>query len=76
MTKTNNRLTAEEVKKLRQVDFAKKPGFETAETMLVREAGSPERASSTPRHWHGIMEKCCATATRHSASPKRSWPSA
>ena len=46
MTTTNNRLTAEEVKKLRQTDFAKKPGFETAETMLTREvgkAGSPER---------------------------------
>ena len=47
MTTTNNRLTAEEMKKLRQTDFAKKPGFETAETMLAREvgkAGSPERA--------------------------------
>ena len=47
MTTTSNRLTAEEVKKLRQVDFAKKPGFETAETMLAREVGetgSPERA--------------------------------
>lgn len=46
MTTMNNRLTAEEVKKLRQVDFAKTPGFETAETMLAREvgkAGSPER---------------------------------
>ena len=47
MTTTSNRLTAEEVKKLRQTDFAKKPGFETAETMLAREVGetgSPERA--------------------------------
>ncbi len=47
MTTKNNRLTAEEVKKLRQVDFGKKPGFETAETMLAREvgeAGSTERA--------------------------------
>ena len=46
MTTTSNRLTAEEVKKLRQTDFAKKPGFETAETMLAREVGetgSPER---------------------------------
>ena len=37
----------EELKKLRQVDFAKKPGFETAGTMLAREVGeaeSPERA--------------------------------
>ena len=46
MTTMNNRLTAEELKKLRQTDFGKKPGFETAETMLTREvgkAGSPER---------------------------------
>ena len=39
MTTTNNRLTAEELKKLRQTDFGKKPGFETAETMLAREVG-------------------------------------
>ena len=47
MTTMDNRLTAEEVKKLRQVDFGKKPGFETAEAMLAREvgeAGSTERA--------------------------------
>lgn len=47
MTTMNNRLTAEELKKLRQTDFGKKPGFETAETMLAREvgeAGSTERA--------------------------------
>ena len=47
MTTMNNRLTAEELKKLRQTDFGKKPGFETAETMLAREVGetgSPERA--------------------------------
>ena len=46
MTTMNNRLTAEELKKLRQTDFGKKPGFETADTMLAREvgeAGSPER---------------------------------
>lgn len=46
MTTTNNRLTAEELKKLRQMDFGKKPGFETAENMLAREVGeegSPER---------------------------------
>ena len=39
MTTTNNRLTAEELNKLRQTDFGKKPGFETAETMLTREVG-------------------------------------
>ncbi len=42
-----DRLTAEEMAKLRQTDFSKKPGFETAEAMLAREvgeAGSPERA--------------------------------
>ena len=35
MTTMNNRLTAEELKKLRQTDFGKKPGFETADTMLI-----------------------------------------
>lgn len=47
MTTTNNRLTAEELKKLHQTDFSKKPSFETAETMLAREvgeAGSQEHA--------------------------------
>ena len=47
MTTTNNRLKAEELKKLRQIDFSKKPGFETAENMLAREvgeAGTSERA--------------------------------
>ncbi len=39
MTTMKNRLTEEELKKLRQVDFVKKPGFETAETMLAREVG-------------------------------------
>lgn len=39
MTTMNNRLTAEELKKLRQTDFGKKPGFETVETMLAREVG-------------------------------------
>ncbi len=39
MTTINNSLTAEELKKLRQVDFSKKPGFETAESMLAREVG-------------------------------------
>ena len=79
MTTMNNRLTAEEVKKLRQTDFGKKPGFETAETMLTREVGKAEvrnATSSTPRHWHGTMVRCCATAARSSASPKRNWRSA
>ena len=54
MTTTNNRLTAEKVKKLRQTDFAKKPGFETAEPMPAREAGetgSPERAEFNAKEW-------------------------
>lgn len=47
MITNDNRLTADELKKLRQVDFGKKPGFESVETLLAREvgeAGSPERA--------------------------------
>ena len=46
MTTMNNRLTAEELKKLRQTDFGKKPGFETAETMLTREVGEAGRPES------------------------------
>ena len=43
---TNNRLTEEEIRKLRSIDFSKKPGFVNAETVLTQEAGalgSPER---------------------------------
>lgn len=47
MNKSNNRLTTEELQKLRQTDFSKKPGFMNAETVLAKEVGSigtPERA--------------------------------
>ena len=37
MSMTNNRLTAEELQKLRQTDFSKKPGFVKAETVLAKE---------------------------------------
>ena len=39
MSMTNNRLTAEELQKLRQTDFSKKPGFVKAETVLAKEVG-------------------------------------
>lgn len=39
MSTTANSLTAEEIKKLREIDFSKKPGFVKAETVLAREAG-------------------------------------
>ena len=38
MSTTNNRLTAEELQKLRQTDFSKKPGFVKAETVLAKKA--------------------------------------
>lgn len=47
MGTTNNRLTVEELQKLRQTDFSKKPGFIKAETLLAKEVGevgSPQRA--------------------------------
>ena len=47
MSTTNNRLTAEELQKLRQTDFMGKPGFVKAETLLAKEIGeigTPQRA--------------------------------
>ena len=44
---TTNRLTKDELQKLRNLDFSKQPGFVKAETVLAREigeTGSPERA--------------------------------
>ena len=57
MSTTDNRLTAGEIKKLREVDFSKKPGFVNAETVLAREAGelgSPEREEfdAKARAWY------------------------
>lgn len=57
MSTTANRLTAEEIKKLREIDFSKKPGFVKAETVLAREAGelgSPEREefNAKARAWY------------------------
>lgn len=57
MSTTTNRLTAAELRKLRNVDFSKKPGFVTAETFLAREvgeAGTPERADfdAKARAWY------------------------
>lgn len=57
MSTTDNRLTAGEIKKLREVDFRKKPGFVNAETVLAREAGelgSPEREKfdAKARAWY------------------------
>lgn len=57
MSTTANRLTAEEIKKLREIDFSKKPGFVKAETVLAREVGelgSPEREEfdAKARAWY------------------------
>ena len=68
MSTTNNRLTAEELQKLRQTDFSKKPGFVKAETVLAKEVGevgTPERQSSTQRLVPGIMAKCCGSGAKN-----------
>lgn len=57
MNKANNRLTAEELQKLRQTDFSRKPGFVKAETVLTKEVGNigtPERAEfdAKARAWY------------------------
>ncbi len=57
MSKTNNRLTAEELQKLRQTDFSKKPGFVKAEKLFaeeIGETGTPERAEfdAKARAWY------------------------
>lgn len=57
MSTTANRLTAAEIKKLREIDFSKKTGFVKAETVLAREIGelgSPEREEfdAKARAWY------------------------
>lgn len=52
-----NRLTAEEIKKLREIDFSQKPGFIKAETVLTNEAGKPgsperEEFDAKARAWY------------------------
>ncbi len=57
MSAMNNRLTAEELSKLRSMDFSKQKGFVNAETVLACEAGEPgsqERADfdAKARAWY------------------------
>lgn len=57
MKNTNNRLTAEELQRLRKVDFSKQSGFVNADDVLAREVGakgSPERAEfdAKARAWY------------------------
>lgn len=57
MKNMNNRLTTEELQKLRKMDFSKQDGFVDADTVLAREvgeAGSPERAEfdAKVRAWY------------------------
>ncbi len=57
MIATENRLTADELQKLRKTDFSKKPGFIKAETVFARDIGkvdSPERAEfdAKARAWY------------------------
>lgn len=57
MIKTKNRLTPEELQKLRQVDFSKQKGFVKAETMLAHEVGEigtkeREEFNAKARAWY------------------------
>lgn len=57
MNITKNKLTAEELKKLRQMDFSRSPGFVKASTVLAKEAGeigTPKREEfdSKARAWY------------------------
>lgn len=57
MSTTINRLTADELQKLRQMDFSKKQGFVKAETVLAKEVGeigTTERAEfdAKARAWY------------------------
>jgi ribosome-binding protein aMBF1 (putative translation factor) len=54
---STNRLTAEELQKLRNMDFSKKPGYERAEDVLAREVGAPgsperEEFDAKARAWY------------------------
>ena len=53
MSTTNNRLTAEELQKLRQTDFMGKPGFVKAETLLTKEIGEIDDVKLAIRHQPG-----------------------
>lgn len=57
MSTTGKKLTPEELRKLRNMDFSQKPGFVTAETLLAGkagEAGTLERADfdAKARAWY------------------------
>ena len=69
MSTTNNRLTAEELQKLRQTDFSKKQGFvrpkRYSAKRLARSALRNGR-SSMQRLVHGIMAKCCGSGAKNS----------
>lgn len=57
MRATHDRLTAEELQKLRSMDFSQKAGFERADAVLAREVGVPgsaERAAfdAKARAWY------------------------
>ena len=57
MSMTENRLTAEELQKLRQTDFSKKPGFVKASEILAKEIGEEgtlerEEFDAKARAWY------------------------
>jgi ribosome-binding protein aMBF1 (putative translation factor) len=57
MRTNQNRLTTEELQRLRNTDFSQRPGYQKAEAVLAREvgkAGSPEREEfdAKARAWY------------------------
>lgn len=52
MDTNSNRLTAEEIRKLREMNFCKEPGFVKAEAVLASEAGETGSRTYTFTEYH------------------------
>ena len=78
MDTNSNRLTAEEIRKLREMNFCKEPGFVKAEAVLASEAGepgSPERKDfdAKARAWYNGESLCDRNMEARTCSPKWYW---
>ena len=75
MDTNSNRLTAEEIRKLREMNFCKEPGLVKAEAVLASEAGepgSPERKDfdAKARAWYNGESLCDRNMEARTGSPK------
>ena len=72
MDTNSNRLTAEEIRKLREMNFCKEPGFVKAEAVLASEAGEPERKDfdAKARAWYNGESLCDRNMEARTGSPK------